>query len=399
MYVANAQELSYKPVREIEIGAFMGFLGDSNSDFPNHGLQRNLIVTVGNNYESGFLKDNLNYKKPKTGIAFGFSDLRNKNSLGYVYSLAPFAEWPVFASKTSKLDVMVAMGASYATRVFNAKTNIRNKGVSTRVNWMYNTTLFYEIYKNKTSAGRLGFGYLHMSNGHMKKPNRGYNSVVLGFSAMFATPKQEQYTSYLKPKKSKIHGFYAANVGIGQNTLSDYFNTKKEIYTASLSVGKLFKNRVKLSIGAHYHFYEHYHDYIVNDETLVRTQEKHLKEYPVLNASSFGLFGGGEILLGRFGMEMRLGLTIAKPFYKIDWKLNEGYTYFSNGEEVIVPGELNSYFKVKHRVYGRMGLKYYVIPSIKEKKHTIYIGAFINSNLGQADFSEFAIGYEHRFKL
>ena len=388
----NAQKLSNKPVRELEIGAFMGFLGDSNTGFPSHGLQRNLIVTVGE------IPSNLNYKKPKTGIAFGFSDLRNKNALGYVYSIAPFAEWPVFASKTSKLDVSVAMGASYATKVFNTKSNVLNKGVSTRINWMYNTTLFYEMFKSKTSAGRLGLGYLHMSNGHIKKPNRGYNSIVLGFSAVFSRVKQMPYKTYLKPLGSKTKGFYTMYLGIGQNAFSDYFNTKKEIYTVSISVGKLFKNRVKLSFGANYHFYEHYYDYIINDETLVRVQEKHLKENPVLNASSFGLFGAGEILLGRFGVELRLGLTIAKPFYKIDWKLNEGYTYFSNGEEIIVQGELNNYFKIKHKVYGRMGLKYYIIPSF-DKKHTIYMGAFINSNLGQADFNEFAIGYEHNFKL
>ena len=46
-----------------------------------------------------------------------------------------------------------------------------------------------------------------------------------------------------------------------------------------------------------------------------------------------------------------------------------------------------------------MGLKYYIINTKKKPKHNIYLSAHINSNLGQADFSELSLGYVYRLKI
>ena len=96
---------------------------------------------------------------------------------------------------------------------------------------------------------------------------------------------------------------------------------------------------------------------------------------------------------------MNVGINFFKPFYKIDWQLNKGYTNFPNGIETIVAGKLNSYYKIKHRIFSRMGLKYYLFDTNRAVKHNVFVGGFINANLGQADFSEFTIGYVHRFNL
>ena len=57
------------------------------------------------------------------------------------------------------------------------------------------------------------------------------------------------------------------------------------------------------------------------------------------------------------------------------------------------------YYKIKRTVSARLGLKYYVISTAKKPETNFYIGGFINSNLGQADFSEVAIGYVKTFTL
>ena len=61
-------------------------------------------------------------------------------------------------------------------------------------------------------------------------------------------------------------------------------------------------------------------------------------------------------------------------------------------------GDINEdYYKIKRTISARLGLKYYLINTTKTPTDNVFIGAFINSNLGQADFSELAIGYVKTF--
>ena len=77
--------------------------------------------------------------------------------------------------------------------------------------------------------------------------------------------------------------------------------------------------------------------------------------------------------------------------------MNKGYTQFFNGKEIIVLGEMDSYYQIKKHVFSRMGLKYYFMDIVSSSKHNTYIGAFIDANLRQANFSELAVGYVHKF--
>lgn len=378
---------------------FIGTLGDSNRDFPNHSLQKTFFLNIGK-YSSGGGKEWEHYlNNPKTGFSLGFSDLGNKHALGYVYSILPYAEFSLFPSKTDRLHLLVSFGGSFMDKKFSLATNPNNKGISTQLNWTYKSSFYYNFLRKKNILWRIGLGYLHHSNGHIKKPNRGYNSFLIGVSAEINTTATVQMKPNIKHRTRSVQWFYTGTLGVGQNSLSDVFNSKKEVYTVAFSGGKIINKTFKIGGGLYYHFYEHYYDYIVNGETLVKTQEPHFKNRPIINASSWGVFGSAELLLGHVGMEMNVGINFFKPFYKIDWQLNKGYTNFPNGIETIVAGKLNSYYKIKHRIFSRMGLKYYLFDTNRAVKHNVFVGGFINANLGQADFSEFTIGYVHRFNL
>ena len=165
-----------------------------------------------------------------------------------------------------------------------------------------------------------------------------------------------------------------------------------------MSAGKIINNTFKFGGGFYYRFYEHYYDYIRNNGALVDEQLPHFKSNPFGYATNFGLFATSELLLGHVGFEFDLGLNIYKPFYKIDWQLNQGYSYENNnGETFVVLGELDWYYEIKRTVSSRMGLKYYLWSTTNSPKDNMYIGAHINANLGQADFTELSIGYTYRF--
>jgi len=113
------------------------------------------------------------------------------------------------------------------------------------------------------------------------------------------------------------------------------------------------------------------------------------KENPVVYSSNFGLFASGELLLSHVGIEFEMGLNLYKPAYKIDWQINEEKYV----EGVYQLGELNWYYQLKKAVSTRLGAKWYALSTNKSPRHNVFLGAFINANFGQADFSELTLGY------
>lgn len=381
---------------EITLGKTM----EANTDFPETNLQKGLFLSFGNhNFDSK--KEwaaRLNY--PKTGILLGYTDFGNTEKIGSAFSLMPFMEFSIFRKYLKDLNLQIGIGASYMDTQFDPLTNPFNKAITTKINWSFRSFFYYDIFKRKATNWRLGLGYLHHSNGHTRLPNQGLNSFATSVSFQFNNKFREDFDLDKTALRSTTETYYSFRFGIGQNVLSETFNSKKEIYNISASVGKIINNTFKFGAGFYYRFYEHYYDYIKNNEDLVANQLPHFADNPYGYATNFGLFATSELLLGHVGFEFDLGINIYKPFYKIDWQLNQGYSFeHSNGNTVEVLGELDWYYEIKRTISTRLGLKYYLYSTADRPKHNLFIGAHINANLGQADFTELSIGYVYRFNL
>ena len=283
---------------------------------------------------------------------------------------------------------------------YDEESNPFNQAITTNINWSFRSFLYYDVFKTTTIDWRIGLGYLHHSNGHTNLPNQGLNSLAASISAKINSHKQPETIRQPHTFKSKSETYLSTRFSLGQNVLSEKFNTKKEVYSFAMSAGKIINNTFKFGGGFYYRFYEHYYDYINNNEVLVEEQYPHFTDNPYGYATNFGLFATSELLLDHIGFEFDLGLNIYKPFYKIDWQLNHGYSYENeNGDTFQVLGELNWYYEIKRTVSARMGLKYYLWSTNTARTHNLFIGAHINANLGQADFTELSFGYVYRFNL
>ena len=340
----------------------------------------------------------LNY--PKTGLLLGYTDFGNRDKVGQALSLLSFMEFSVLKKYVKNLSLHVGIGTSYTNTQFDVETNPFNRAITTDLNWTFRSFLYLDLFGSHNNPWRLGLGYAHHSNGHTRLPNQGLNSLLVSANTTFDFRKNLSHSIDKPNLPSTSQTYISARFGIGQNVLSEKFNTKKEVYSVAFSVGKIINKTFKLGGGFYYRYYEHYYDYIKNNEALVEEQFPIFRDNPFGYATNFGLFGSAELLVGHFGIEFDLGLNIYKPFYKIDWQLNEGYSFVnSNGDTVEVLGELDWYYEIKRTVSSRLGLKYYFITNNKSPKHNYYIAAHINGNLGQADFTELSFGYVYRFKL
>lgn len=381
----------------------LGLTMESNDGFPETKLQKQAILGFGRYHSNNPQQWAQRLKKPKTGLSVGITDFGNIDSLGIALSVIPFIEFKAFGSNRWK--VLTGMGASYFTKKFDPVKNPQNRAVTTDLTWAFRMYLYYQFLSTKNTDWRVGMGYSHHSNGHTRLLNQGYNSFLVSLSADLKNPLQhaenisaETITQY----KNSVYDYVAFRGGLGVNVFALAFNDKKGVYTIAGEYGRVYNNTVKVGVGFYYRFYQHYYDYINDNESLVQPGREfdYFRSNPWYYASNLGVTVHGELFLNHIGIDLQLGFNLHKPAYKIDWQINQGWDNppreINNGW---VLGELNSQYKQKYRISSRLGLKYYLIGMEKAPKNNVYIGAHLNANLGQADFTELSLGYVHRFKI
>lgn len=376
---------------------------EANGGFPETKLQKQILLNIGLYHTNNPQEWAQRLKGPKTGLTIGVTDFGNLDSLGIAITAMPFIEFNAFGSNRWK--VLTGMGASYFTKKYNEVTNPKNQAVTTDITWAFRTYLYYQFLSTKNIDWRTGLGYSHHSNGHTHLLNQGYNSFLVSVSADIKNPlKRPEYVSDgTIPKNQKtVYDYYALRGGFGQNVFALAFNDKKSVYTLAGEYGRVFNNTFKVGIGFYYRFYQHYYDYIEGNESLVQDGREfdYFKNDPWAYSTNYGVSIHGEIFLNHVGIDLQLGYNFHKPAYKMEWRINEGWDSTPREiPEYWILGELDSSYKKKHRISSRLGLKYYLIGMEQAPKNNLYVGAHLNSNLGQADFTELSLGFVHRFNI
>lgn len=371
---------------------------EANSNFPETSLQKSFFLSIGKHNFTPNKEWANRLNSPKTGLSLGYTDFGNPEEIGYTFSALTFIEFSLRKNKKRDLNFHVGIGSSYSTVQYDLEKNPFNRAITTKINWSFRSFFYYDIFNSKNIDWKMGLGYLHHSNGHTNLPNQGINSFAVSLSTNINNKSISEF-EYKEPNLiSKSQSYFAFNTGIGENVLSIEFNKKKEVYVTSFEMGKIINNTFKFGGGVYYRLYEHYYDYIKNNGTLVEEKYPVFKDNPWGYATNIGLFASSELLLDHIGFELNIGLNIYKPFYKIEREING--IYYKNGiTPIVTEEELNWYYELKRTISGRIGLKYYLWSTNKAPKHNLYLGAHLNSNLGQADFTELSLGYVRRFKL
>jgi len=378
----------------------VGYTAESNEFFPDRNLQTQLQLNFGWDHSYNPQEWARRLKGPKTGISLGYTDFGNKDSLGGTFTLMPFIEFDIFRSK--RLRSLVGMGGSYFTKIYDEIDNPRNQAVSTDLTWSFRAFMHYDLLRTENIDWRVGLGYFHHSNGHTRLPNQGYNSFLLSVSADVNSNEPKESPEIKEPSEfqRRVNDYVSFYGSYGLNVLSLAYNDKRAVYTVSGEYGKVLNGMFRVGIGFYYRYYEHYFDYINDEEFLVRDGEEfeEFTDNPWWYASNLGIHANGEFTLNHIGFNVQLGVNLHKPAYDIDWRINQGW---DNTPREIPPnfmlGEFDSKYRLKKTLASRMGLKYYVFDTSKEPVNNIYFGIHINANGGQADFTDISLGYVYNF--
>jgi len=380
-----------------------GKTAESNDGFPDRKLQKQFLFNIGRDQSENPSEWSHWLKGPKTGVGLGYTDFGNLDSLGIALTVIPFIEFNLF--RQHRLKMLVGLGGSYFNKEYDPNTNPNNQAVTTDFTWAFRAYFYYEFLSSKRIDWRLGLGYSHHSNGHTRLLNQGYNSFLVSLSADIKNPFNASEGEIINNSQSftrTVYSYYSIRAGLGQSALSVAFNEKKAVYSISGEYGKVYNKTLKIGVGFYYRLYEHYYDYIKNNESLVQEgrEFEYFKENPWRYATNIGVSINAEFLLNHIGLDIQIGFNLHKPGYQIDWRINEGWDNTPrDAPEDWMFGEFNSKYKLKKRISSRLGLKYYLINTKKVPTSNLYLGAHLNSNLGQADFTELSIGYVHSFNI
>jgi Lipid A 3-O-deacylase (PagL) len=389
---SNPPDYSY-----IGLGYAVGRTIPANFYFPETNKQQNLNVTFGKtNFKKGVAwAKHLNY--PRSGFLFSYTDFGNPKEVGKAISFMPFMDFTIFNRWTKGMSLQTGLGGSYFNVLYDPVTNPTNLAISTHFSWSFRAFMYYRLFEKKDFNIKIGAGYIHNSNGHIRLPNSGLNSFLATVQSEFYIPKKVKViiNDSLVDHPNDSRRYFSTRLGFGQKVLSKFDNATKNVNTFAFSFGKIKNRTYKYGVGFYYRFYEDYYDYIKNDGTIVTEQHPNFKKHPVQYASNIGIFANFEVLMSHISLEVEMGLNLYKPAYKIDWQINKEKTI----EGVYYPAKFGFYYNAKHAISSRLGLRYYALNTNRSPIHNLFLGGTINANLGQADFGELSFGYVYSPKL
>jgi len=323
------------------------------------------------------------YQYPESGVTFFASNIGNNHIYGNQFSISPYISFRL-KKKEKPFHIKLSIGLSYFTTTFDSIKNIDNVAIGSSLAWGFQAFLYKTIYNSNTTTLRIGGGYSHASNGHTQLPNFGLNSALLSFSAQFHPKKNESTQNFTPPiyRKLKKRYFIQYREGIGFHelggTAEPVGGVKRLVFTSALSGGIIINNHIKIRAGFAYRYYEQYYNYIIT------TRHPDYISNPTQSSSNIYFFAGCEFLMSHISLDIAGGLNLYKPFYKefnTTFEKNTGFRY-----------------QLKKWLNSRMGLNVYAANTNKHPKHNIFAGAHINANFGQADFTEFNLGYVYTLK-
>ncbi len=324
------------------------------------------------------------YNYPQIGITFSKSSFGHDQVFGSAYTLMPFISINTSKKLRNSVHVKLGLGASYFTKYYDKIENPANLAIGSTLTWTFNLSLNYTLILTRHFTVNLGAGYIHHSNGHTQLPNLGLNSFLASVSStLFLSPLRDVHLDeYKKSKPGKTRQYFVeVRSGLGMHEMggpnSVVEKLKKSVSSFAAGGGIIFNRIIKVKAGIMYRFYYHYYNYITEFDT------ERYRDAPVLNSSSLTVYAGCEFLIGHVGMDAEIGVNIYKPFYSVHSQTFEDDTQFS--------------YMLKRIFASRLGLKLYALSTNKNPRNNVFIGAHINANMGQADFSEVSIGFVHRF--
>ena len=132
------------------------------------------------------------YNYPLIGVTFLYTAMGNNPSLGNIFCLMPFVNFPLYRHKNFMFGFRFALGVGYVTKPFDRITNYKNLAIGSHLNAAINLMLEARYQVNYYLALSAGISLQHLSNGSLKLPNYGLNAPLFNIGVALRPFKENK---------------------------------------------------------------------------------------------------------------------------------------------------------------------------------------------------------------
>lgn len=145
------------------------------------------------------------FNYPRYGLGFSIYDFHNPEEIGtplaaYGFFNAPFKRW-----KKWSLNYEIGFGATFNWKSFDPVTNKYNIALGAGQSFYIDAGLMLNYHINKHFNMETGLSLTHFSNGALKKPNKGLNTIAPKISIKYSI---DEFTTF---SKKEIKPFQQSN--------------------------------------------------------------------------------------------------------------------------------------------------------------------------------------------
>ena len=290
------------------------------------------------------------YNYPDYGVYFISQDLKNE-FIGKNYAIG--AQYN-FYFLNRNLVFKIAEGIAMTTNPHHKETNSKNNVFGSKIMANTNVALNYKKENIIDKFGiQAGFLFTHFSNGRIKAPNSGINTINVNLGINYnleKAPQKPRDTTLIETQfKQPIKYNFVLRTGINESPIIG--TGQRPFYHVGFYADKRLSRKSAVQMGTEVFFTNSFKDLI--EYQSVAYPEYHVD--PNTDYKRVGLFIGHELFINRVSIEAQLGYYVYQPF-KND-----------------IP------------VYDRLGFKYYI-------KDSVFIGASVKTHGFLAEALEFLIG-------
>ncbi len=315
------------------------------------------------------------YHHPDFTVQGWYGNMGNDTALGNIAGLTAGFRFSQSLSNRFSISEQAMFGAAYFNQPYDEKTNPENIVIGSSITPLASARLSLEYHISPFVSVLANVGILHASNGHYQLPNLGANLPVVGIGIKYKPVPASliQDVEQDPVLNKKIH--FASRLALGFNeqgsSTGPVNGPKYPIYLASFFIHKNYSPVARWQLGLEGYYNIGVYDFITSqDYYLTKQKQKSMAGLLML---------GNEFLFGHVSLVTQGGLYLYNPFYHDRYK-----DFYPNGDTKAW---------LKTWVTARLGFQYYLKDAVVHPRQNLFVGWYVKTNFGQADFMELSLGY------
>ena len=303
------------------------------------------------------------YRYPEYGIGLYVADFFNPEEIGTPIAVYGFLNAPFARKEKLTFNYEIRFGASFNWKAFNPLTNKYNISIGAGESFLIYTGLNLQYQLTQKVALEAGFGLTHFSNGNMKKPNFGINSIAPNLSVKYnfydsPTLIRHEIPVYEKEYEWIVDAFVGfKNIvfdSIDYDLVEKYEGVYYPVFGISSTINRQLSYKSKLGMGMTFTY-----NGSVNAQAFVEGSELELTDGRIGEKLMISIYPSYELVINR------ASIIIQPAFYLYRKKLNNQSPVF----------------------HQRIGLKYHI-------SDHLFIGmTLVDYKFHVSDFVEWNVGY------